>query len=100
MIEGIEKGDEFLCFKTTYYAGGFRDNDIIFKSGKIYKSYRDRSIEDEQGNICHTFTYDFWTQYLVKLNDKKIDMSHIKDIPMGDKIMIVNQLKKYNKKFK
>ena len=94
----INEGDRFLCFKTVTYIN--RPDVLIFKIGKVYKSYHYGRIEDEGGNQFHAFTYDFWSQYLIKLDEDGIDMSHLKDIPLGDKLLIINQLKNITKKFK
>ena len=93
--EGIGIGDRFLCFKTVAYNN--KPNDLIFKYGKIYESQHIGCITDEDGNDWHEFTHPYWSQCLVKLNEKdKIDLSKIKDIPLGDKIMIARLIKKHS----
>lgn len=97
-IEGISKGNKFLCFKTVSMAN--QPKRIIFKVGKVYNSYNDGYIEDECGNANHLFTHSFWTKYLIKLNDEyeELDTTPIKNIPLGDKILVTSALKKYQNK--
>ena len=99
--EGINIGDRFLCFRTATYEK--RPEDLIFKIGNVYRSYHSGTIQDENGVIHHHFTKVYWTQYLIKLNEEGgIDMSLVKDMPLGDKILAINLLKKYqnnNKNF-
>jgi hypothetical protein len=66
MKEGISQGDNFLCIKHCKYDNGIRP---IFIEGKIYHSFYDGKIDDENGNRLHSFTEKFWTQYLIKIGN-------------------------------
>lgn len=93
--EGIYAGDKFLCFKTVSFDK--RPDDLIFKIGKVYESFHNGKIRDEGGENFHSFSRPFWTKYLIKLTDENVDLSSIQDLPLGDKIMLTNILKKYVK---
>ena len=92
--DGIHVGDKFLCFKTASYDDS-NPHEVIFKLGKVYESAKLGCITDEGGNKGHFFTYPFWTQYLINISSKEIDLSPLKDIPLGDRLLITSLLKKY-----
>ena len=93
--EGIYAGDKFLCFKTVSFDK--RPDDLIFKFGKVYESFHNGKIRDENGNNFHSFSRPFWTKHLVKLNeDGSADLSTAQDLQLGDKIMLAKLIKKHH----
>lgn len=84
--EGISEGDVFLCIKDASYS----NDDPIFKVGRIYKSYVNGCICDENRNSYHSFTRPYWTQYLVK-----IVSSNDYDDAIAQKLNMARLLRKY-----
>lgn len=84
MKEGISKGDKFLCVEPC----NWYDSQLsIFLRGKIYCSWKDGTIQDEEGIRFHPFTEKYWTKYLIKIVDY--------DNPIAQKLNIFRLLRKH-----
>ena len=90
----INIGDKFICYKETH----FDDNPngrFIFKQFKIYESEKNGCITPETRNKYHTFTDPYWTERLIRLDDNAMRVLNYINIPLGDRIVLRNMIKRY-----